>query len=90
MQLEAENSRSRNSSSSPEIKRPGRLGAKQPVDGCRSSYLSFFSFISMCGRLQGSLKFLLKESGRIFATSAGQVGGLKDADQKTRGKPVLD
>lgn len=46
------------------------------------SYLSFFSFIIMCGRLQGSLKFLLKESGRIFATSAGQVWGLKEANQQ--------
>lgn len=33
------------------------------------SHLFFSSFISMCGRLQGSLKFRLNESGRILATS---------------------
>ena len=32
-------------------------------------YLAFSSFISMCGRLHGSLKIRLKESGKILATS---------------------
>jgi len=36
------------------------------------SHLFFSSFMSMCGRLQGSLKFRLNVSGRILATSKEQ------------------
>lgn len=59
---------------------------KRVLRVCRP-YLAFSSFSSMWGLLQGSLKFLLKESGRIFATSAGQHGGEKTMGMQMRNKP---